>query len=82
MDKVEVIVEGGDSVMFDGLTEAKAAGRELHRRGRTVYIEVSPESVPGQRTGWRYEPDSDEWFMVALPQNQDVNGAQRLSSSP
>lgn len=79
MDRVEVIVEGGDSVMFDGLAEAKACGRELHRRGRTVYIE---ETVPGQRMGWRYEPDSDEWFMVALPPTQDADGRNQPSGAP
>ncbi len=70
MRKAELIIEGGDGELFDNLEDAKAVGRAMHRQGRTVHIDVFPESAPAQMKGWRYEPDSDEWFIVALPLRQ------------
>lgn len=67
MNKAELIIEGRPGVLFDTLEQAMAAGREMHRAGSTVRIEVFPDEVPGSMTGYCYDPKTGQWLTDKLP---------------
>jgi hypothetical protein len=75
MNKAELIIEGGPGVLFNTLEEAMDAGREMHRSGSNVRIEVFPDEVPGTMTGYSYDRQSDEWFTVQMPVRQAERGS-------
>lgn len=65
--KAELVVDGLAPMAFQRLDDAMEIGRELHRAGQDVHIEAIDEQQDEQRTGWRYEAGSDEWFKCQLP---------------
>lgn len=65
--RAELVIEGLDGMTFERLDDAMEIGRELHCAGEDVHIEAIDDQKAGQRIGWRYAADSDEWFKCELP---------------